>query len=395
MGRIRTIDSLDVAGRRVFVRVDFNVPVRDGVVTDDSRIRAALPTIERLRAAGGRLVVAGHLGRPKKRDPAASMEPAAARLAELLDGEVRLADDCIGDGPRKVAADLRDGDVAVLENLRFHKGEEANDAAFAAELRRLCDLYVNDAFGCAHRAHASVDALPRLVHDRAAGLLVIREFEALARLLGRADRPFVAVVGGAKVSDKIGVLGNLLGRVDVFLIGGAMANTFLAARGLPMGRSLVEADAVRTAREFLFKVEAAGAAVLLPVDLVVAGSADAASGNPVAAGAVPPDAAAFDIGPRTIETFRERIATAGTVFWNGPMGMFEKPAFAAGTTAVAKTIAASAAFTVVGGGDSVAAINAAGLAGMFGHVSTGGGASLEMLQGRKLPGLAVLEEEHG
>lgn len=393
MQNIKTIEDLDFSGRRTFVRVDFNVPLESGKVTDDTRIRAALPTIEKIRAAGGRLVVASHLGRPKgKPDPAFSVEPAAARLAELIGGDVRLTDDCIGDGARKVAADLRDGDVAMLENLRFHKGEEANDAGFAAELRKLCDLYVNDAFGCAHRAHASVDALPRMTRERCMGLLMAKEVRSLGRLLGGVEKPFVAVIGGAKVSDKIGILTNLLGRVDAFVIGGAMANTFLAARGGAMGKSRVETDKLTVAKEFLIKAEASGATVMLPEDLVAAASPDATETQVVRAGSVPADAAAYDIGPKTVAAFRERIATAGTVFWNGPMGMFEKAPFAAGTMAIAKAMAGSAAFTVAGGGDSVSALSAAGLAKMLGHVSTGGGASLEMIEGRVLPGLAALEE---
>jgi len=393
MGRMRGMDELSVGGRRVFVRVDFNVPLEDGKVRDDTRIRAALPTIEKLRAKGARLVLASHLGRPKGRKASEfSMEPVAARLAEILDGEIRLADDCIGDGARKVAADLRDGDIALLENLRFHKAEEGNDPSFAAELHKLCDVYVNDAFGCAHRAHASVDALPRLVSERGAGLLMAKEVEALGRLLGKVDRPFVAVLGGAKVSDKINVLHNLLGRVDAFLVGGAMANTFLAAKGLPMGRSLVESEKLGVAKDFLRVALDKNAAVLLPVDLVVAASPDAAEGQVVKAAAVGADLSAFDIGPQTVAAFKERIGVAGTVFWNGPLGFFEKKPFAAGTLAVAKAIASCPGFTVVGGGDSVAAIGEAGLEKLFGHVSTGGGASLEMLEGLKLPGIAVLEE---
>ncbi|NMC68833.1 MAG: phosphoglycerate kinase [Myxococcales bacterium] len=393
MPKMNCLDDLNVGGRRVFVRVDFNVPLQGGRVKNDARIRAALPTIEHLRRQGARVILASHLGRPKgKRAPEFGLEPVAAKLAEILDDEVRLADDCIGDGARKVAQDLRDGQVAMLENLRFHKAEEANDPVFAAELRKLCDVYVNDAFGCAHRAHASVEALPRLCPERAAGRLMFREVEALSKLLGKVDKPFVAVLGGAKVSDKINVLNNLLGRVDVFVIGGAMANTFLAARGLDLGKSLVEADKLGVARDFLRAAQEKGAEVLLPVDLVVAADADAPAGETVPPDRVGPGRAAFDIGPASVAAFKERIAVAGTVFWNGPLGLFEKPPFAQGTHAIAKAIASCSGFTVAGGGDSVAAIGQAGLEKMFGHVSTGGGASLELLEGLKLPGIAALEE---
>ena len=389
---IRSVEDLDVAGRRVFLRVDFNVPLEGREITDDTRIRAAIPTIERLIAGGARVVLASHLGRPKgERKPDQSLEPAAQRLAELLpDGEVTLADDCIGDGARKVVNDLRDGQVALLENLRFHPGEEKDDENFARELAKLCDVYVNDAFGAAHRAHASVHALPRLVRERAAGLLMLKELDTLSRLRDDPPHPYVAVLGGAKVSDKIGVLEVLLGKVDALLVGGAMANTFLASKGVAVGRSKVEEDKLALARSLLQKADERKVAVVLPTDVVVAPSLDAAVGNAVPVDAIPADQMALDIGPQTVAEFREHLAGAQAVFWNGPMGLFEKSAFAEGTLGVARAIAAAPGFTVVGGGDSVAAVQQANLADRFDHVSTGGGASLEFMEGRKLPGVEAL-----
>lgn len=389
---IRSIGELDLEGRRVFVRVDFNVPLQGGEVTDDTRIRAALPTIEHAVQAGGRVVLASHLGRPKgQRKPELSLEPAARRLAALLSGgEVTLADDCIGDGARKVVNDLRDGQVALLENLRYHEGEEKDDEGFARQLARLCDVYVNDAFGAAHRAHASVHALPRLVRERAAGLLMRKELDTLSRLRDDPPHPYVAVLGGAKVTDKIGVLEALLGKVDALLVGGAMANTFLAARGVSVGKSRVEDDKLALARSILHKAAERGVTVLLPEDVVVAPSLEADAGCVVDVHAIPEDEMALDIGPRTLGAFRERLAKAEAVFWNGPVGLFEKTPFAEGTLGVARAIAAAPGFTVVGGGDSVAAVQQAGLAGRFGHVSTGGGASLEYMEGRKLPGVEAL-----
>lgn len=392
MSQIRSIEELEISGRRVFIRVDFNVPLDGTRVTDDTRVRAALPTIRHAIERGARVVLASHLGRPKgERKPEFSIEPAAAALAALLpDGEVILADDCIGDGARKVVNDLRDGQVAVLENLRFHPGERSNDEAFAAELARLGDVYVNDAFGAAHRAHASVSALPKLMSEHGAGLLMQRELAALSKLKDDAPKPFLAVLGGAKVSDKITVIEALLAKIDGLLIGGAMANTFLAAKGLSLGRSLVEEDKLPVARSILAAAEAKNVQVLLPVDVAVADSLDATSAVHVPVDSIGDKQMALDVGPLTVKSFRDKLIRAQSIFWNGPMGLFENPAFAAGTLGVAEGIAASTAFSVVGGGDSVAAVKQAGLADKFGHVSTGGGASLEYMEGKILPGVEAL-----
>ena len=388
---IRSITDLALQGRRVFIRVDFNVPLDGSKLTDDTRIRAALPTIEHALTHEARVIIASHLGRPKGVEPALSLEPVAARLAELLPGgEVTLTDDCLGDGARKVVSDLREGQVAVLENLRFHAEEEGNDDGFARELARMADVYVNDAFGAAHRAHASVAALPRLIPDRAAGLLMHKELEALSRLRGDVGRPFVAILGGAKVSDKIGVIEALLARVDALLIGGAMANTFLAARGMPVGRSKVEEDKLPLARSVIEKARERHVSLVLPEDVIVADSPDASSGELVNVNEIGAGKMALDIGPRTIILFRERLLRAATAFWNGPIGVFENPAFAEGTLAVAQALAACPGFSVVGGGDSVAAVQQAGLTDRYGHISTGGGASLEYLEGRRLPGVEAL-----
>jgi phosphoglycerate kinase len=389
---IVSIEELELTGRRCFVRVDFNVPLEGTKVTDDTRIRAAIPTLRYALDHGARLVIASHLGRPKGGpDPKYSMEPAAHRLAELMNVEVLLADDCVGDGPKKVVADLREGQICCLENLRFHPEEEKNDENFARELAKLADCYVNDAFGAAHRAHASVAALPKLIRDRAAGLLLLSELKALGTLRGDAPKPYVAVLGGAKVSDKIAVLEALLAKVDVLVIGGAMANTFLAAKGVAMGKSLVEEDKLAMARTIMTRAADRKVALVLPEDVVVAPSLDATEGRVVSVDEVPAGEMALDIGPKSVAAFAKAVTGARTVFWNGPMGLFEKAPFAGGTNGVAKVLAAlPGAFTVVGGGDSVAAVQEAGLASSFGHVSTGGGASLELIEGRKLPGVEAL-----
>jgi phosphoglycerate kinase len=391
---MRTISELDIGGRRVFIRVDFNVPFgANGAVSDDTRIRESLPTIKYAIEKGARVVLASHLGRPKgKPDKKYSLEPVAARLAELLGADVALTDEPVGDGARKVVNDLRAGAVALLENLRFSPGEEANDEGFARALAGYTDVYVNDAFGTAHRAHASTVGITKFVADKGIGLLMEREVKFLGKLLGEVERPFITIIGGAKVSDKIGVLENLLVRVDELLIGGAMANTFLKAKGGKLGRSLVEDDKLALARSFLRNAEEANVDVLLPRDAVAAAGTKAESGRVVQAMAIPEELAALDIGPDTARGFADAIARAKTIFWNGPMGVFESEPFASGTLAVAQAVAAArGALSVVGGGDSVAAIQKSGVADKITHISTGGGASLEFLEGKKLPGLAALE----
>ena len=390
---IKTISELDIAGRRVFIRVDFNVPLTPaGGVAEETRIRESLPTIKYAIEKGARVVLASHLGRPKGRpDPKYSLLPVAERLAELLGAEVLLTDEPVGDGARKVVGDLKAGKVALLENLRFTAAEEANDDTFAKGLASYADVYVNDAFGTAHRAHASTVGITKYVGAKGMGLLMEREVKFLGKLLGDVDRPFIAIIGGAKVSDKIGVLENLLDRVNQLLIGGAMANTFLKAKGGRLGRSLVEEDKLAIARSFLKKAEDAGVDVLLPRDAIAAAGIKSESGRVVAASDIPEDLAALDIGPETSRGYSDAIARAKTIFWNGPMGVFESDPFAAGTLAVAKAVAASSALSVVGGGDSVAAIHKSGVADKITHISTGGGASLEFLEGKRLPGLAALE----
>jgi phosphoglycerate kinase len=394
---IKRVSELDIAGRRLFVRVDFNVPLTPaGGVADDTRIRESLPTIKYAIEKGARVVLASHLGRPSGRpDKKFSLEPVAARLAELLGADVALTDEPVGDGARKVVNDLKAGGVALLENLRFSPGEEQNEDAFARALASYADVYVNDAFGTAHRAHASTVGMTKLVSAKGMGLLMEREVKFLGQLLGDVERPFIAIIGGAKVSDKIGVLGNLLDRVNQLLIGGAMANTFLKAKGGRLGRSLVEEDKLAIARAFLKRAETAGVDVLLPRDAVAAAGVKAESGRVVQASAIPEDLAALDIGPETARGFADAISRARTILWNGPMGVFESAPFAAGTFAIAKAIADSAqtksVLSVVGGGDSVAAIHKSGVADKITHISTGGGAALEFLEGKTLPGLAALE----
>jgi phosphoglycerate kinase len=388
----RPSSAADVAGKRVLVRVDFNVPL-DGVrVTDDTRIRAALPTIRDLRERGAKVVLISHLGRPKgKSDPRFSLAPVADRLSSLLEDDVCFVKFTIGPEAVAATAALAAGDVLLLENVRFHPGEERNDPSFAADLAALGDLYVNDAFGAAHRAHASVVGVAELL-PAYAGQLLLAETERLGQLLHGPTRPFVAILGGAKVSDKLGVVHRLLDRVDALLIGGGMANTFLLAGGVDVGASLVENDRLDDARSTLKLAEEQGIPLLLPIDAVVAPSATAHQGRIVAVSDVPANEAMLDIGPATLARFAPEIERAGTIFWNGPMGVFEREPFASGTLGVARMVAASAGYSVVGGGDSVAALAQAGVAEQIDHVSTGGGASLEMLEGRELPGLTAIPD---
>jgi phosphoglycerate kinase len=364
-----------------------------GKITDDERIVASLPTIKKAIASGAKVILASHLGRPKgQRAPKYSLEPVAARLSELIGKDVILPDDCIGDAPKKVIGDLRPGGVVLLENVRFHAEEEKNDEAFAKELASLCDTYVNDAFGSSHRAHASTHGVARLTKDRGMGYLLRDEIKALDRVVSSPERPFVAILGGAKVTDKIAVIEALLQKCDALCIGGAMANTLLAAQGADMKSSLFEADWLARGRTLLEQAKAKGVDLVLPSDVVVATGIDATEGQTVKAGNVPDGTMALDVGPETVKAFATRIAKAKTVFWNGPMGLFENKAFAGGTNGIAQALAASSAFSVVGGGDSVAAVKAAGEAVLskIGFISTGGGASLELVEGKKLPGVEAL-----
>jgi phosphoglycerate kinase len=390
---LRTVRDADVQGKRVLVRVDFNVPIESGKVLDDWRLRATLPTIRYLTERGAKVILLSHLGRPKgKRDEQFSLRPVAQRLSELLGQPVQFADDCVGEVAEQGVARLQAGEVLLLENLRFHAGEEANDDSFAQQLARLGDVFVNDAFGAAHRAHASVHAITKFLPSYA-GLLMEREVTHLSRLLEAPEKPFVAVLGGAKVSDKIGVIRNLLTKVDALLIGGAMAFTFLKAQGYETGKSLVEADKLDLANALLGEAREKGVELVLPVDVAVAESdAEDAATQVVPVTAIPADKAGYDIGPETANLFAERIRTAKTVFWNGPMGRFERTPFKAGTKAIAEALAQCSGTTVVGGGETAAAAFEFGIADKVTHVSTGGGAALELLEGRELPGIAVLKE---
>jgi phosphoglycerate kinase len=387
----KTIRGIDVKGKKVLVRVDFNVPIKDGVVGDDTRVRAALPTIQYLVDHGAAVILCSHLGRPKGGpDPKFSLKPVADHLGKLMGKPVAFAEDCVGEKADAATKGLKPGQVLVLENTRFHPEEEKNDLDLAKKMASLADVYVNDAFGTAHRAHASTEGVARFLPG-VSGFLMEKEIKYLGEAIANPKRPFVAILGGAKISDKIGVIKNLLTKADVILIGGGMANTFFKARGFNVADSLVEDEALETAKELLV---IGGDKLLLPVDMVLADKFDAeAQARTVPVGNVPEGWRILDIGPATIAVYNKVIAGAGTVVWNGPMGVFEFPAFAKGTFEVAKAVAASKAISVIGGGESVAAIQQSGLADKITHISTGGGASLEMLEGLVLPGLAALQDK--
>jgi phosphoglycerate kinase len=399
---VRAIGKLSVRdlkprGKRVLVRVDFNVPLEDGRVADATRIRESLPTIRFLREAGARIVLCSHLGRPKaKRDPAFSLAPVAGELESLLNAGVQFANDCVGEEVERLVQSMKDGDIVLLENLRFHPEEEENDAGFAKKLAKLAELYVNDAFGAAHRAHASTAGVCAFVPLCAAGLLLEKELDFLSRATKSPQRPYVAILGGAKISGKIDVVTNLFGKVDSILIGGAMANTFFKSMGWETGQSLVEMDRVDMARDLLERAKREHVDLRLPVDCVAAEKfAEDADAITVPANAMPPDRTMMDIGPKTVADYREHILRAKTVLWNGPMGVFEMDRFASGTKGIAQAMAEATpkgAMTIVGGGDSAAAIAKFGLAEDVSHVSTGGGASLEFLEGKVLPGVAALTD---
>jgi len=388
-----TIARLDLARRRVFLRADLNAPLDHGAVSDDTRLRAVVPTIQYALNAGAAVVLASHLGRPKgKPAPEFSLRPIAERLESLLGQQLELAPDCVGPETLAKAKSLAPGQLLLLENLRFHKEEEANDDGFARSLAELADCYVDDAFAAAHRAHASIAAITKHLQPAAAGLLMEQELKALGRILGSPDKPLIAVLGGAKVSDKITLVEHLLEKVDALLIGGGMAFTFLRSLGHDVGRSLVESDQLDTARRTLDAARRRGVNLVLPVDAVVADGLDSRQGRTVGIREIPSGQMGLDIGPHTVERFTAALGGARTIVWNGPMGVFERPAFAAGTLALARAVAGASAFTVIGGGDTVAAVTQAGVAEKIGYISTAGGAFLEFLEGRKLPGVEALTD---
>ncbi len=389
-----SISDLAVSGKRVFMRVDFNVPLADGKITDETRIRAALPSIRYIIEKNGRLILASHLGRPKgKPEPKYSLRPVAVRLGELLGKTIQFAPDCVGPEVEKMASALKNGDVLLLENLRFHAEEEKNDPAFAKQLAALCDVYVNDAFGAAHRAHASTAGMTAFVKQAAAGFLMQKEIESLNHALTKAEKPYVAIVGGAKISDKIELIENFINIANSILIGGAMAYTFFRAKGIPTGKSLVEVDKIDLAKVLMSKAAQKNVSIELPVDHVVAAGLDSSESQIVSVEQTPADRMGLDIGPETVRHYSHIILAAKTIVWNGPMGVFENPKFAQGTFAIARAVADSNAFSIVGGGDSAAAVAQSGVESKITHISTGGGASLEFLSGQKLPGVEVLTDK--
>ncbi|MGC8906399.1 MAG: phosphoglycerate kinase [Desulfomonilaceae bacterium] len=391
---IKGIQDLAIKGASVFCRFDFNVPMSpDGTIGDDTRLRRALPTLKYIIQEGGKCIAASHLGRPKgEKRPELSLRPVAARLGALLGREVAFVPDCVGDAVAEAVSRMVDGDVLLLENLRFYPGETKNDPAFAAQLASLADIYVNDAFGTAHRAHASTVGVPKLLKQKAAGLLMKEELDNLGKALENPPRPVVAIFGGAKVSDKLGILQNFLRSVDAMIIAGGMANTFLAAQGVRVGRSKVEDDMFETARQILADASAAGCKIVLPEDVVAAAAMDGSGDVQIApVSDIPEELMALDIGPKTVERFVEIIRTAATIIWNGPMGVFETEGFARGTMEVARAVAQSAAFSLVGGGDTIRAVRKAGVEQRISYISTGGGAFMEFLEGKTLPGVEALE----
>ncbi len=390
-----SLADLALSGRRVLMRVDFNVPMAGGRIGDDSRIGATLASIRHVADAGGKLILASHMGRPGGRpNPEFSLEPVGDRLAEMLGMDIAFARDCVGPEAAEAVARLKAGEVLLLENLRFHAEEEANDPDFAEALARLCDVYVNDAFGAAHRAHASTAGVPARVEQSAAGFLMHKELKSLGRALEGAQRPYVSIVGGAKISGKIELIENFLNIADDILIGGAMAYTFLRAEGVETGKSLVEEDRVPLARDLLETARRGGRRIRLPEDHIVAATFDGDAMRTASIGETAAQEIGLDIGPQTVRAYSDVIATAATLVWNGPMGVFENPRFAEGTFAVARSVASSSAFSIVGGGDSAAAVNESGLADRIGHISTGGGAALEFLSGRLLPGVEALTDKN-
>jgi len=391
---VKSIRDLDIKGKRVFFRFDFNVPLdQSGTIKDDTRLRRALPTIEYAATQGAKSILTSHLGRPKgERKPEMSLRPVADRLTELLGREVRFVDDCIGPKAREAVESLPAGGILLLENLRFYPGETKNDPEFARELASFADIYVNDAFGTAHRAHASTVGVAQLVKEKAAGLLLKEELDNLGKALANPAKPVVAIFGGAKVSDKIAVLQNIVDRMDAVLIGGGMANTFLRARGTDMGSSAIEQEMIPVATEIIEKARKRGCTVLLPTDVVAADKMEqGARAEVVDLGTVPQGEMALDIGPKTTAVFRDAINEAGTIVWNGPMGVFEIDAFKQGTMQIASAVASAKGFSLVGGGDSVRAVQQAGVADKISYISTGGGAFMEFMEGKTLPGVAALE----